>query len=103
MFVIPKPFQDVVRNPQWTKDIKALPEKIGLGEHTLIFNFKHNIEAMFYTDFTVYNTIPGAEQLKKLQEKGWRIIINDDGNVPLKTKRLKGIEFLPLSPSPDKK
>ena len=68
------------RNPQWVGDLRNL-NKENLG-HGVLFNYNRPIEAMFYTDLTVYPTIPDLDTISALQEQGYTIIINDDGNIP---------------------
>src|SRR5690606_30977613 len=51
-----KPFDIAERNPKWVVDLKKLNEaKI---ENGVLLNYKNPIEAMFYTDLTVYSFIP---------------------------------------------
>ena len=68
------------RNPQWVKDLKNLKKEN--PENGVLFNYNRPIEAMFYTDLTVYPSIPGADTISTLQEQGYTIIINDDGQIP---------------------
>lgn len=90
-----KPFDKTDRNPQWVKDLKTLNEsKFKKG---ILFNYSNPIEAMFYTDITVYQNIPENNILKDLQQKGYYILINDNGNVPERIKTVTGIKTVKLT------
>jgi hypothetical protein len=78
-------------------DLKGLDKKLGKGNNIVIFNLEHNIEAMFYTNYTIYKDLPKTTQLQRLLNNGFRIIINDDGSIPEKTRRIEGLEFIRLS------
>lgn len=68
------------RNPQWVVDLRSLNEE--RFENGVLFNYHHPIEAMFYTDLTVYPGIPPNDVIKNLTTRGYTIIINDNGKVP---------------------
>ena len=90
-----KPFDKTDRNPQWVKDLKTLNEsKFKKG---ILFNYNNPIEAMFYTDITVYQNIPENNILMNLQQKGYYILINDNGNVPERIKTVTGIKTVKLT------
>jgi 4-amino-4-deoxy-L-arabinose transferase len=90
-----KPFDKTDRNPQWVKDLKTLNEsKITNG---ILFNYSNPIEAMFYTDITVYQNIPENYILMDLQQKGYNILINDNGNIPERIKTITGIKTVKLT------
>ena len=74
-----KPFQKN-RSPQWVKDLKTLEQRnLKTG---VLFNYDKPIDAMFYTDLTVYSSIPDKNTIEELQKKGLTILINDNGNIP---------------------
>ena len=75
-----KPFIKRERNPEWTIQLRSL-NKIE-DENVVLFNIEENIRAMFYTDHTVYKIIPSDEQIKTLTGKGYKVCINNDGNLP---------------------
>jgi 4-amino-4-deoxy-L-arabinose transferase len=75
-----KPFEITDRKPQWVISLKALNEKkIARG---VLFNYERPIEAMFYTNLTVYPNIPDQETIKNLMNRNYRIVINDNGKIP---------------------
>ena len=41
---------------------------------------------MFYTDLTVYSYIPDKKTIAELIDKGYKILINDNGNLPEEIK-----------------
>lgn len=84
-----KPFDKSERKPQWVADLKKLNErKINKG---ILFNYDKPIEAMFYTNLTVYPNIPDKKVLIKLIEKGYTVIINNDGEIPKEIIAIKGV------------
>lgn len=92
-----KPFHIMERNPNWTVELKKINGILGKGGNIVVFNLEHNIEAMFYTDYIVYRGLPSSKQITQLQNKGYRIIINDDGKIKANLRETKGIEFIKLS------
>jgi len=90
-----KPFEKSERNPQWVADLKKLNgRKIDKG---VLFNYDNPIEAMFYTNLTVYPFIPDTKTIADLQRKGYSIIINDKGNIPGVVKKLNGLTIIALT------
>lgn len=68
-----KPFTIRDRKPQWVTEIKAMDN----NQKTLIFNTKHPIETMFYTNHIAYPFTPDSIQLHELKKQGYEIIIVD--------------------------
>jgi len=60
-------------------------------------NYDKPIEAMFYTNLTVYPYIPDKNIITDLIADGYTIIINDDGNLPDDFKTIKGITIKKLN------
>ncbi|HMG14270.1 MAG TPA: glycosyltransferase family 39 protein [Saprospiraceae bacterium] len=84
-----KPFDKTDRSPQWVSDLKRLNERhIKKG---VMFNYDKPIEAMFYTNLTVYSYIPERKVLLDLIEKGYTILIKNDKNVTEEIKLTKGV------------
>lgn len=84
-----KPFENSDRNPQWVVNLKKLNDKkIVKG---VLFNYDKPIEAMFYTNFTVYKDIPDKKTIIDLILNGHTIIINDDGNIPREMRLIEGV------------
>jgi 4-amino-4-deoxy-L-arabinose transferase-like glycosyltransferase len=75
-----KPFDRRERNPEWNEQLRSLNEID--DENAVLFNVKNNIRAMFYTDHTVYPFIPTDKQIDILTGKGYKVYINNDGNLP---------------------
>jgi hypothetical protein len=57
----------------------------------VVFNYNHPVEAMFYTDFTAYSTIPDKNTISGLLAQGYTVILNDRGNIPADIKNIEGI------------
>lgn len=75
-----KPFSTAERNPQWVKDLRAF--QVAEPSRAVLFNYPHPIEAMFYTDMTVYAVIPAVNKIAELQENGFTIYVYDQAPVP---------------------
>jgi hypothetical protein len=89
-----KPFEKRERNPAWVTDLKNLnDEKISNG---VLFNYDKPIEAMFYTNLTVYPNIPDKNVISDLIEKGYTVIINDNGNIPDDIKIIQKVTIIKL-------
>jgi 4-amino-4-deoxy-L-arabinose transferase len=85
-------FQDRERNPGWAKELRAL----NLAEtdpKTVLFNYPRPVEAMFYTQLTVYPGLPNKETIRDLQGKGYKIILNDNENLPDELKNVEGVVY----------
>lgn len=84
-----KPFEKSDRKPQWVMNLKKLNEKkITNG---ILLNYDKPIEAMFYTNLTVYPNIPDKKVITDLIASGYKVIINDNGNIPSDIKAIEGI------------
>jgi 4-amino-4-deoxy-L-arabinose transferase-like glycosyltransferase len=77
------------RNPQWVMDLK----KMGQGhlKKGILLNYSKPIDAMFYTDLSTYPYIPEKNVIQSLIDKGYTVLINDNGNVATDIMSLKGI------------
>lgn len=73
-----KPFK-TKRQPQWVIGLKAWDHKKDIK--SVLFNYDKPIDAMFYTDLTVYATIPKIDKIHSLQQEGYTVYINDNGRV----------------------
>jgi urease gamma subunit len=84
-----KPFEQSERNPVWVTDLRKLNDRnISNG---VLLNYDKPIEAMFYTNLTVYPNIPDRNKITDLLAKGYKVIINDDGKIPDDIKTIKGV------------
>ena len=62
-----KPFDNSERKPKYVDNLKKLNERnISRG---VLFNYPKPIEAMFYTDLTVYPNLPETKIILELQKK----------------------------------
>ncbi|MBK5284955.1 MAG: glycosyltransferase family 39 protein [Bacteroidia bacterium] len=84
-----KPFEKMDRNPAWVSDLKKINDK--KYSNAVMFNYDKPIEAMFYTNLTVYQNIPDKKIIIQLLQKGFTVIINDDGNIPENIFLVKGL------------
>jgi 4-amino-4-deoxy-L-arabinose transferase-like glycosyltransferase len=90
-----KPFEIKERNPQWVVDLRYLNKNT--SEKMVLFNYNRPVEAMFYTELTVYPTIPDKKTIKEIQDKGYTIMLHDDGNIPKETQNINGVKLIKLS------
>ena len=86
-----RPLENIDRNPKWATDLKGLNSKN--YKNAVLLNYNRPIEAMFYTDITAYNYLPNDSTINSLMQKGYTIIINDNGKVPMQTKTIKGLKM----------
>ncbi len=87
------------RNPQWTADLKNLGKrKVNRG---VLFNYGRPIDAMFYTDLTVYSSTPNKSTIKDLQQKGYTSLIYDNGRVSGDILDINNIERLHMAEPPN--
>lgn len=91
-----KPFEKRDRNPQWVSDLKVLNKQN--IQNGVLFNYENPIEAMFYTDLTVYSGIPSNEKIEELKKDGYRVFVNESGKLE-SVGDLKGVEILKLTPA----
>lgn len=65
----------------YISEIKEL-NKTYHEDKVILFNFKHPIEAMFFTNFTaVYSYTPAISVLDDLHKKGFTLLINQNRNI----------------------
>lgn len=70
-----KPFQNRDRSPAWVSDLKLFPANEGI-----LFNYPHPVEAMFYTNLTVYSILPADSTIERLADEGYSIYIQRNGD-----------------------
>ena len=93
-----KPFQQVDRNPQWTRQLRELGRE-GY-ENGVMFNYPDYVEAMFYTGFAVYSQVPDQSILSDLVSRGYTVIINHGEEVPPGIAGMEGILKVNLAERP---
>ncbi|MGI9538018.1 MAG: ArnT family glycosyltransferase [Desulfocapsaceae bacterium] len=77
-------FEFMDRNPQWVIELRNLNKEN--FENGVLFNYDHPIEAMFYTNLTVYPGIPTNDVITNLNLQGYTVVVNDDGSIPNKIR-----------------
>ena len=90
-----KPFEDTDRRPKWVNNLKNLNNK--KIKNGVLFNYNNPIEAMFYTNLTVYREIPNKTLIISLTEKGYTVLINNNDKLPPDIKSIKGVKIENLS------
>jgi hypothetical protein len=86
-----KPFEIKERRPKWVSGLKEMNNRnIKKG---VLFNYKLPIEAMFYTNLIVYPFIPEQDVIDSLIDKGYAVIIKNDGNIPDNIKKIPGVKI----------
>ncbi len=74
-------FDRYPRRPAWAEQLRHLSARLP-DTKVVIFNTPHPIEAMFYTSFPAYNTIPSSDTLQRLQAEGYQLVCMDQGQLP---------------------
>ncbi len=74
------PFTKEERNPQWTKELRYLKNKLEPYRKTVIFNAEYPIETMFYSDCIAYRNIPDSITLSNIKQEGYNIFIRKKNN-----------------------
>ena len=86
-----KPFKNYDKNPDWAKELRALNNRIE-DKNSVLFNVKWPIDAMFYTPFTAYSFVPAQRQIRRIHEKGYKVVIlKDDSRLPDYIKNDKSV------------
>ena len=71
-----KPFNED-RKPRWVEALKCLPQRY--SKNAVLFNYRRPIDAMFYTNLTVYKEIPDKAVIQDLIKGGHTVLLNDNG------------------------
>jgi 4-amino-4-deoxy-L-arabinose transferase len=70
-----KPFTVVDDDPQWMKRIDDIRNSELNDPKTIIFNFDHPVEMMFYTDCICYEVTPDEAMVEKIDLNKYKILI----------------------------
>ncbi len=74
-----KPFELRNRNPEWVDELRKMnTEKINNG---LLLNYKAPIEAMFYTNLTVYPDLPDTDRIEDSDTFSPAVKLNENGSL----------------------
>jgi len=65
------------RETSWAKDFKTFSRTIPNQKNAILFNYEHNIEAMFYSDITAYSGLRDSTIIDSLLNVGYDVYIND--------------------------
>lgn len=82
-----KPLDSNFETPNWMTHIEKM-KKLDLPKETIILSFPHHIEAMYHTDFTVYNRSFSKEKIKELISKGYRITFFNEETAAFTTSQI---------------
>lgn len=86
-----KPFKNYDKNPDWAKELRTLNNRIE-DRNSVLFNVKKPIEAMFYASFTAYSFMPTQRQIRRVHEKGYKVVIlKGDSQLPAYIKNDKSV------------
>lgn len=103
LFVLPirytiervKPFETKREDIETAKILRGWQNELPGAEKTVIFNTQFPIEVMFYNDVTAaYVFLPTKEQINDLIERGYKIAIVRNQNVPEELLNRKDIQLL---------
>jgi 4-amino-4-deoxy-L-arabinose transferase-like glycosyltransferase len=90
------PFENRLRTPRWSPEVKRLKDRLGPQQRVVVFNVEHNIEAMFYSGVTIYDFMPDQATIDRVTRDGYHVVINDDGRLRGGFQTLSHIEVLKL-------
>jgi 4-amino-4-deoxy-L-arabinose transferase-like glycosyltransferase len=76
-----QPFKIRARNPRWTQQLRSLRPRFGEGK-VVLFNMPRPRPAMFYSGYPAYGFVPSEAQIKAAEEKGYTVVVYDDGSLP---------------------
>lgn len=88
-----RPFTKSDRSEPWAVRLRELNSQIPQS-NAVVFNIEHNIEAMFYCNFTAYPFIPSNDQIRQSIQKGYSVYIMDSPSIPPDIRNNKKITFL---------
>jgi hypothetical protein len=74
------PFESLDRTPKWSPEVKSIKDKLRGRDDVVVFNVAHNVEAMFYSDLTIYAFVPDQATIDRVTRDGYHVVINDDGD-----------------------
>lgn len=78
-----KPYKNYVRNPEWAQNLRSLKDRIS-DKKAILFTDRP-IETMFYSPYTAYSFAHDKEQIKRLNEKGYKVFVVDKDGIILDT------------------
>lgn len=73
-----KPYELMNRSQIWTEELKTFVSQIPSSKKTILFNYEHAIEAMYYSDLIGYRKLPDSTIVNALAQQGYQIYINGD-------------------------
>ncbi|MBL7930376.1 MAG: glycosyltransferase family 39 protein [Bacteroidia bacterium] len=67
-------FESYERSRVWVEELKGI--RINhKADSTVLFNFPYPIEAMFYTGFTAYESLPDSVQIENIKARGYTVLV----------------------------
>jgi 4-amino-4-deoxy-L-arabinose transferase len=88
-----QPFKKTDRGEAWAVRLRELNSQIPQS-NAVVFNVEHNIEAMFYCNFTAYPFMPSKEQIQIAVEKGYSVYIFDNPSITSEIRNNKNISVI---------
>lgn len=93
-----KPFSRESRQPRWVTDLKGWDQKE--NSNALLFGYAAPIEAMFYTNATVYAALPPKIVLDSLSGAGYDVFVYDKGDLSDSLQRDDALQFVSFAAPP---
>jgi 4-amino-4-deoxy-L-arabinose transferase-like glycosyltransferase len=90
-----KPFEAQDTSHQWVKDLKNWHEKN--DSNAILLGYKAPIEAMFYTEATVYEQIPEPNIIDSLLRRHYAVFVNDSKELSAAIRNVKGVQIVHLT------
>lgn len=66
------------RTPRWACEVRGLGQRVQRrwpDRRPVVFGVEHDIEAMFYSGLPVYAQLPTPEQIDRLTERGYQVVV----------------------------
>ena len=88
-----KPFEDDSKSVAEANFMKGLNSMIK-NKKVVIFNMDKNIEGMFYTDFTIYASLPNTDEIESLNQRGYKVFMIKNNLLPAILLNRKDVSYL---------
>lgn len=89
-----KPFNRDTISEKRLEEVHKIQKHAGNEEFTVVFNFPYPIEAMFFTNCTVYSKLPSVDYLNRLESKGYRILLYEHNKLPSNYLHLSTVKVI---------
>mgnify|MGYP003508381336 FL=1 len=85
----------------WVTELKAIDKNI--QQNAVLFNYNMPIDAMFYTEFMVYQQLPDDKTIFDLQARGYNVYVAYEGEIPSGFEDNRDVHLIELDMTDDAK